>query len=132
MALLKRHFGVVGAPAADAGPNVRAASIRIVNDGASASVAASVVLALRRAGDADVRLVQAPGGPPQTTVLLSDGSPAPLRAVRRQLGYGQTRLSGEGVLGADMTIWLGTDAQVPQVVQSIGGGGAGERTVPGT
>lgn len=88
-------------------------SVRVVATGAKAEVVRGVLKALTQAGEHNVQLVRSSGGDPARTVLLSQGDPAVLERIHRELGFGETRISGEGVLNADVTIWLGSDAQIP-------------------
>ncbi len=48
------------------------------------------------------------GNPSQTEVLASTNL-IDARVIKSKLGVGSERISGEGVLGADVTIWLGKD-----------------------
>ena len=111
--LLSGQFGLSAAGQDARGRATTATSLRVVNLGASSEVARGVLQALRQAGERDVQLVQGTGGDPAHTVLLSQGDPAALGRIQRELGYGESRVSGEGVLDADVTIWLGSDAHVP-------------------
>lgn len=65
--------------------------------------------ALQKAGFRYVWFVDAVGGDPSQTEVLSATSLLEARVVKSQLGAGLERVSGEGVLGADITVRLGTD-----------------------
>lgn len=109
-ALLALHFEQAPAHPRAAATDPAQARIRVVNVGADAATVQQVRTRLTHLGDGNVQVVQATGGDPAKTVLLSEGDPALLQGIQRQLGFGETRLSGEGVLDADVTVWLGQDA----------------------
>lgn len=111
--MLSQQFGVaVIAQPVRSGSLVQA-SVRVVNVGAKNEVVQGVLKALTQAGEHNIQVVRSTGGDPSHTVLLSQGDPAVLERVHQELGFGEARISGEGVLNADVTIWLGSDAQMP-------------------
>jgi polyisoprenyl-teichoic acid--peptidoglycan teichoic acid transferase len=65
--------------------------------------------ALQKAGFRFVWLADASTGDPSKTEVLSASSLLEARVIQRQLGVGLERVSGEGVLGADITVRLGAD-----------------------
>jgi polyisoprenyl-teichoic acid--peptidoglycan teichoic acid transferase len=64
---------------------------------------------LQKAGFRSVWFANANTGDPAQTEILSTTSLLEARVVQRQLGAGLERVSGEGVLGADITVRLGAD-----------------------
>ncbi len=64
---------------------------------------------LRAAGFRFVWLADSIPGDPTKTEVLSSSNLIEARVIRTQLGAGTERISGEGVLGADITVRLGTD-----------------------
>jgi polyisoprenyl-teichoic acid--peptidoglycan teichoic acid transferase len=64
---------------------------------------------LQKAGFRSVWFANATTGDPAQTEVLSSTSLLEARVVQRQLGAGLERVSGEGVLGADITVRLGAD-----------------------
>ncbi len=80
-------------------------SIAIV--AASSEQAKRAQTALRKAGFRFVWLSDTTPSDPNQTEILSSSSLIEARVVAKQLGVGSTRISGEGVLGADITIRLG-------------------------
>jgi LCP family protein required for cell wall assembly len=111
--VLSQQFGNSVVPPRSSDTSSAEVSIRVVDTGAKTEVVRGVLKALALAGEHDVRLVRSAGGDPAQTVLLSQGDPAVLKRVHQELGFGETRMSGEGVLNADVTIWLGSDARIP-------------------
>lgn len=110
--MMGQHFGLPFHLTAVPPLTAQEATIRVINVGTTPAVLQAAVQRLVRAGDRYVQTGAAKGvtGAPATTVLLTEGQRTLADAVRAQLGLGETRLSGEGVLGADVTIWLGADA----------------------
>lgn len=88
-------------------------NVALVNTGASVPTLQAVRARLRDAGYGHVYVADVVGGDPARSAVLSQASPAVLRDVRGTLGFGEPRTSGEGVLGADVTVWVGEDATLP-------------------
>ena len=112
--LLNRQFGVLAVDQPTHSASPVQVSVRVVNTGARNEVVQGVLRALTQAGEHNLQLVRSTGGDPTRTVLLSQGDPAVLERIHQELGFGETRISGEGVLNADVTIWLGSDARIPR------------------
>jgi LCP family protein required for cell wall assembly len=89
--------------------NVRALRVAIVSSDAVLARAART--RLREKGYVNVYISDSRPGSPQTTSVISPISIAEARAVRLELGVGAELLSGEGVLGADITVKVGKDFQ---------------------
>jgi polyisoprenyl-teichoic acid--peptidoglycan teichoic acid transferase len=64
---------------------------------------------LQAAGFRFVWLADATPGDPSKTEVLSSSSLLEARVIRTKLGVGTERISGEGVLGADITVRLGAN-----------------------
>ena len=111
--LMSQQFGVAAGAQPVRSGSPGQASVRVVNIGAKNEVVQGVLRALTQAGEHNIQVVRSTGGDPAHTVLLSQSDPAALERIHRELGFGETRISGEGVLNADVTIWLGSDAQIP-------------------
>lgn len=111
--LVNRQFRISAVDQSVRSASSAQVSVRVVNTGAKNEVVQGVLKVLRQAGEHDLRLVRSSGGDPAHTVLLSQSDPVVLERIHQELGFGETRISGEGVLNADVTIWLGSDAQIP-------------------
>ena len=111
--LLSQQFGRSAVDQIVSGASPVAARVRIVNTGATNRVVQGVLKTLTQAGEHNLQVVRASGGDPAYTVLLSQNDPVILERIHQELGFGETRISGEGVLDADITIWLGSDARIP-------------------
>ncbi|AFZ68447.1 LCP family protein [Deinococcus peraridilitoris] len=107
-ALFTRHFAAGGS--VDSNIGAAALDVAIVDAGAGTMAALRVRDLLRARGYARARIAPA-DSEPGTTIILGQHDIEDLERVRAVLGRGESRLSGEGVLGADITIWLGTDAR---------------------
>ena len=64
---------------------------------------------LQKAGFKFVWLADSTPGDPNLTEVLSSTNLLEARVIRSKLGTGTERISGEGVLGADITVRLGAD-----------------------
>jgi hypothetical protein len=69
---------------------------------------------LREAGFRNVWLGEGTGGDPARTVVMSPASLDEARAVATALGTAEPGSSGEGVLGADLTVRVGADLATPK------------------
>ncbi len=92
---------------ASTNPNVFDLSIALVSADSTRARRAQVLL--RKAGFRFVWIADAIPGEPSKTEVLSSSRLLDAQVIRVELGVGTERISGEGVLGADITVRLGTD-----------------------
>jgi len=64
---------------------------------------------LLRLGYRNVVISEQPAVPRETTVVLSNINLAEAQTLRANLGFGEARASGEGLLWADLTVWVAND-----------------------
>jgi LCP family protein required for cell wall assembly len=96
----------IGARARDA----KELSIGVVNVGGIKGAAAAVVKRLQEAGFRGASIQDLKGGDPDRTVVLSPGNLEEARQVAKALGgKPEARVSGEGVLWTDLTVFVGKD-----------------------
>jgi LCP family protein required for cell wall assembly len=91
------------------GRNVRELSIAVVNTTGIRGLARAAQAKLRAQGFRNVWIADATGGNPSKTQILSGTSAEEAKLVNTALGLGEALVSGEGVLGADLTIRVGRD-----------------------
>jgi len=109
-ALVHRHFRE-DVTASEAQVSAGAVAVAVVDAGGGALATGRVRDALRAGGYVRARVAKAPGGDPARTVILGQTSVSALDEIRSLVGVGEARVSGEGVVGADVTIWVGADAR---------------------
>ncbi len=97
-----------GAPQAP-GRNVRELSIAVINTTGIRGLARATQTKLRGLGFRNVWIADASGGNPNKTQILSGANAEEAKLVSIALGLGEALVSGEGVLGADLTIRVGRD-----------------------
>ena len=88
--------------------NVRELSIAVINTTGIRGLARAAQTRLRAQGFRNVWIADATGGDPSKTQILSS-SAEEAKLVNTALGLGEALVSGEGVLGADLTIRVGKD-----------------------
>jgi polyisoprenyl-teichoic acid--peptidoglycan teichoic acid transferase len=87
--------------------NVRALSVAVVS--ADRALAEAARNKLRAKGYSNVWISSSRPGNPEKTIILSPSNLQEAKFVRVELGSGQEIISGEGVLGADITVRVGRD-----------------------
>lgn len=102
--------------------------VALVDTGASQDALERCRKRLLRGGVQASLRPQANGGDPAHSLILSE-NPQAAQQVQRLLGVGSALTSGEGALGADVTVWLGRDAACGTVTNALG---ATTPTAPGT
>jgi LCP family protein required for cell wall assembly len=90
--------------------DAKAAPVALVNVDGPPGTARLALARLRARGFQNAFIAQDLGSQPGQTVVLSDLSRSAAAQVRAALGFGQVEISGQGVLGAAVTVWLGADA----------------------
>jgi polyisoprenyl-teichoic acid--peptidoglycan teichoic acid transferase len=95
--------------AAPAARNVRELRVAIVSSDVALAKAARAKL--RGKGYTNTFISDARPGNPLVTTILSPSSIGEARAVGLELGFGTAFVSGEGVLGADISVRVGRDFQ---------------------
>ena len=87
--------------------DVKSLSVAVVSS--DLSLRAQVIAKLREAGFQNVFPSDSNPGNPSFTTVLSNLNLEEARFVQSSLGAGEARVSGEGVLGADLTVKVGQD-----------------------
>lgn len=109
-ALAAAHLRGKSPPARDPGT----LSIAVVNASGVQGAARKVRDALRAAGYRNAWVGENASGDPTRTVVMSPASLEEARLVAAAVGMKEARVSGEGVLGADLTVRVGTDLAAPK------------------
>ncbi|MFC4454760.1 LCP family protein [Deinococcus sonorensis] len=111
------NFG--GAPATAAARDVRALRVALISSGGTAAQLARVQERLWQAGYRRIFVSRREVPPGRASAVLSNASASEASRVRRDLGFGVARASGQGSVYADVTVWVGWDA-VPRPLASRG------------
>jgi hypothetical protein len=89
--------------------SVRELSIAVVNTTDIRGLARAAQSRLRALGFRNVWIADSTTGDPSRTQVFSTSSADEARIVRTAMGVGESLVSGEGILGADITVRIGRD-----------------------
>jgi hypothetical protein len=90
----------------------------LIGAGASPDTLAALQKRLIGQGYPDVRVSEKTVPQVTTTEILSNSDAATAQTLQRVLGFGMARRSGEGVLWASLTVWVGRDAEQQGALRS--------------
>ena len=94
-------------------------SVALIRSGASIATLTEIQNTLLKYGYPDVRISEASAPEVAITEVLSNGDLKAAQALQHILGYGEAKRSGEGVLWAALTVWVGLDADRRAAVLEI-------------
>jgi LCP family protein required for cell wall assembly len=93
-------------------------TVALIGAGASPDTLAALQKRLIGQGYPDVRVSEKTVPQVATTEILSNSDAATAQTLQRVLGFGMARRSGEGVLWASLTVWVGRDAEQQGALRS--------------
>lgn len=97
-------------PSTPAARDVRTLRVALVATGGTSAQLANARARLWRAGYRNVFVSRREVPPGRASAVLSNASVSEAGRVRRDLGFGEARVSGQGSVFADVTVWVGWDA----------------------
>lgn len=112
LARLLNAFGVPPSGHTAALPDQRQLRVVLVDAGAGPDGLKKLQTRLLQLGYRNVVVSGGSAVPRKTTVVLSNIHLGQAQTLRADLGFGQARASGEGLLWADLTVWAAQDAMV--------------------
>lgn len=118
-AAARRTLANFGSARASAPRDVRTLRVALVGTGGTSAQLANARARLWRAGYRKVFVSRREVPPGRASAVLSNASVSEASRVRRDLGFGEARASGQGSVYADVTVWVGWDAS-PATPTAVG------------